>query len=121
MVGSGKFRRIRRMVNADPVRIFLICGLSTIATGIIAFIVIPKSPHHTGYLCGGLVPIRGWLSEREADIFIARIVKADPTKGQASTLKITLKDMSVISSQQQAMKLTATDSMSFSIGKLGLT
>ena len=74
-------------------RIFIICGISTIATGISAFIFIPKTPHRTGYLLGGLVPTRGWLSEREADIFVARILKADPSKGQAATLKINFKDV----------------------------
>ncbi|KAI2621698.1 MFS general substrate transporter [Hypoxylon sp. NC1633] len=73
--------------------IFLICGISTITVGLIAFTIVPKSPHHTGYLFGGLVPWRGWLSEREADVFVARIIRADPNKGQASTMTIGLKDI----------------------------
>ncbi|OTA94856.1 hypothetical protein M434DRAFT_10376 [Hypoxylon sp. CO27-5] len=73
--------------------IFLICGASTIATGLIAFMLVPKSPHHTNRLFGGLVPWRGWLSEREADIFVARIIKADPKKGQAATMNISFKDV----------------------------
>ncbi|KAJ9144773.1 MFS general substrate transporter [Coniochaeta hoffmannii] len=73
--------------------IFIICGVSTIATGILAFILLPKSPHHTNRLCGGLVPVHGWLSEREADVFVARILRRDPKKGQAATLSITLKDI----------------------------
>ncbi|OTA67453.1 MFS general substrate transporter [Hypoxylon sp. EC38] len=73
--------------------IFLICGASTIATGLIAFMLVPKSPHHTNRLFGGLVPWRGWLSEREADIFVARIIRADPKKGQAATMNISFKDV----------------------------
>ncbi|KAI1495436.1 MFS general substrate transporter [Biscogniauxia marginata] len=73
--------------------IFIICGVSTIAVGILAFVFVPKSPHHTNQLLGGLVPIRGWLSEREADVFVARIIRRDPKKGQEATLKITLKDI----------------------------
>ncbi|OTB18984.1 hypothetical protein K445DRAFT_54466 [Daldinia sp. EC12] len=73
--------------------IFLICGISTITTGLIAFTLVPKSPHHTDRLLGGLVPWRGWLSEREADIFVARIIRADPKKGQAATMNISFKDI----------------------------
>ncbi|KAI1390999.1 MFS general substrate transporter [Hypoxylon trugodes] len=73
--------------------IFLICGVSTIAVGLIAFTLVPKSPHHTNRLLGGLVPWSGWLSEREADVFVARIIRADPKKGQASTMSIGLKDV----------------------------
>ncbi|KAK1764342.1 MFS general substrate transporter [Phialemonium atrogriseum] len=73
--------------------IFIICGVSTIAVGVLAFAFVPKSPHHTDRLFGGLVPIRGWLSEREADVFVARIIRRDPRKGQAAKLKITLKDI----------------------------
>ncbi|KAI4867270.1 MFS general substrate transporter [Hypoxylon rubiginosum] len=73
--------------------IFLICGVSTIATGLLAFTLVPKSPHDTNRLFGGLVPWKGWLSEREADVFVARIVRADPNKGQASTMSIGFKDI----------------------------
>lgn len=73
--------------------IFLVCGISTIATGILALAFVPKSPHHTGRLFAGLVPSRPWLTEREADIYVARILRKDPNKGQASTMKITLKDV----------------------------
>ncbi|XXH00181.1 hypothetical protein Hte_006523 [Hypoxylon texense] len=73
--------------------IFLICGVSTIATGLLAFTLVPKSPHDTDRLFGGLVPWKGWLSEREADVFVARIIRADPKKGQASTMNIGLKDI----------------------------
>lgn len=104
-------RYVEHSTNRMCCRIFIICGASTmgkhvlfdlfrhmtlmhlIATGVLAFILIPKSPRHTGRLLGGLIHVRGWLSDREADIFIARVIKADPTKGQASTMKITLKDM----------------------------
>ncbi|OTB07793.1 hypothetical protein M426DRAFT_267012 [Hypoxylon sp. CI-4A] len=73
--------------------IFLICGVSTITTGLIAFTLVPKSPHDTNRILGGLVPSKGWLSEREADIYVARIIKADPKKGQAATMSIGLKDI----------------------------
>ncbi|XDG02212.1 hypothetical protein ABKA04_001827 [Annulohypoxylon sp. FPYF3050] len=73
--------------------IFLICGVSTITTGLIAFTLVPKSPHDTNRLFGGLVPWNGWLSEREADVFVARIIRADPKKGQAATMSIGLKDV----------------------------
>ncbi|KAI0119414.1 MFS general substrate transporter [Daldinia grandis] len=73
--------------------IFLICGVSTITTGLIAFTLVPESPHHTNRLLGGLGPWSGWLSEREADVFVARIVRADPKKGQAATMAIGLKDI----------------------------
>ncbi|KAI5865489.1 MFS general substrate transporter [Durotheca rogersii] len=73
--------------------IFLICGVSTIATGILAFTLVPESPHHTGRLLGGLVPWSGWLSEREADVYVARIIRADPKKGQSSTMSIKFKDI----------------------------
>lgn len=92
--------------------IFLICGLSTIgkqpelvkmcyvglmylnkATGIIALALVPKSPYHTDRLFAGLVPTKGWFTEREADIYVARIIRKDPKKGQASTMKIGIKDM----------------------------
>ncbi|KAJ9150375.1 MFS general substrate transporter [Pleurostoma richardsiae] len=73
--------------------IFIICGVSTIAVGVLTFILLPKSPHHTNRLCGGLIPVNGWLSEREADIFVARIIRRDPKKGQAATLSITLRDI----------------------------
>ncbi|KAH6654748.1 major facilitator superfamily domain-containing protein [Truncatella angustata] len=73
--------------------IFIICGVSTIATGILAFALVPRSPHHTGHLFGGLIKTRGWLTEREADVFVARLLLSDPLKGQSSTMKITLKDV----------------------------
>lgn len=70
---------------------FVLC----VATGLLAFTLVPKSPHDTNRLFGGLVPWKGWLSEREADVFVARIVRADPNKGQASTMSIGFKDMYV--------------------------
>ncbi|KAL2289318.1 hypothetical protein FJTKL_02322 [Diaporthe vaccinii] len=73
--------------------IFIICGVSTIAVGILAFAFVPKSSHHTNRLFGGLVPTLGWLTEREADVFVARIIGRDPNKGQAWTPKISLKDI----------------------------
>ncbi|KAK7210729.1 hypothetical protein V2G26_017907 [Clonostachys chloroleuca] len=43
--------------------IFIICGVSTIATGVLGLITIPKSPYHTNRLLAGLIPSRGWLSD----------------------------------------------------------
>jgi hypothetical protein len=63
------------------------------ATGVLALAFVPKSPHHTNSLFAGLVPSKGWLSEREADIYVARIIRKDPKKGQAATMKIKLQDM----------------------------
>lgn len=68
-------------------------SFQTLVVGILAFAFVPKSPHHTNRLFGGLIPTLGWLTEREADVFVARIIRRDPNKGQAATLKITLKDM----------------------------
>ncbi|OKO92599.1 hypothetical protein PENSUB_12584 [Penicillium subrubescens] len=74
--------------------IFIICGVSTIATGVLAFSVIPKSPHHTGHLFGGLIRIPGWLTEREADILVARQTRiAEKNQVAGLTLKITWKDI----------------------------
>lgn len=73
--------------------IFVICGVSTIAVGVIALAFVPKSPYHTNRLFAGLVPTRPWLSEREADVFVARIIRKDTRKGQAATLKITIQDV----------------------------
>lgn len=72
--------------------IFLVCGISTIATSILTLVFVPKPRHHTGRLFVGLVPTRPWLSEREEDIYVARILRKDP-KGQAPTIKITNRDM----------------------------
>lgn len=66
---------------------------TAIATGVLALTFVPKSPHHTHRLFAGLVPTKGWLSEREADIYVARIIRKDPKKGQAATMKIGLKEM----------------------------
>ncbi|KAJ4294452.1 hypothetical protein N0V90_008143 [Kalmusia sp. IMI 367209] len=73
--------------------IFVICGVSTIATGVLALAFVPRSPHDTDRLFAGLVPTRPWLSTREADIYVARIIRKDPKKGQAATMKIKAKDM----------------------------
>ncbi|VUC26933.1 unnamed protein product [Clonostachys rosea] len=72
--------------------IFIICGVSTIATGVLGLITIPKSPYHTNRLLAGLIPSRGWLSEREADVFTARLIKAS-VKNQDATLQIKFTDI----------------------------
>lgn len=66
------------------------------ATGILAFGLVPKSPYHTGNLFGGLIRVRGWFSEREADVFTARIIYKDSSKNHASSMKIEWKDMYVL-------------------------
>ncbi|CAH0015696.1 unnamed protein product [Clonostachys rhizophaga] len=72
--------------------IFIICGVSTIATGVLGLITIPKSPYHTNRLLAGLIPSRGWLSDREADVFTARLAKAND-KNQDATLHIKFADI----------------------------
>ncbi|KAJ5869501.1 hypothetical protein N7455_004442 [Penicillium solitum] len=92
--------------------IFVICGVSTIsmdiptshvaclansrpdsAAGVLAFAIVPKSPYHTGHLFGGLIRVRGWLNEHEADILVARKAKKEDEQGAGSTLKISWKDI----------------------------
>jgi hypothetical protein len=73
--------------------IFLVCDVSTIATGILALAFVPKSPHHIGRIFAGLFPTLPWLSEREAEIYVARIFERTQRKGQASTIKITIRDV----------------------------
>lgn len=63
------------------------------ATGILALAFVPKSPHDTDRLFAGTIPTRPWLSPREADIFVARIIRKDPKKGQAATMRIRFKDI----------------------------
>ncbi|OJJ42213.1 hypothetical protein ASPZODRAFT_2122598 [Penicilliopsis zonata CBS 506.65] len=76
--------------------IFIICGVCTMTAGVIAFCILPESPHKTNRLFGGLIPWRGWLSDREADVYVARILKADPAKGNHSTMHITWNDISSV-------------------------
>ncbi|KAJ5781159.1 Major facilitator superfamily domain general substrate transporter [Penicillium paradoxum] len=73
--------------------IFIICGVSTIAAGVLAFAIVPKSPYHTGYLFGGLIRVKGWLSEHEADILIARQARREDYQVAGDTLKIGWKDI----------------------------
>jgi hypothetical protein len=39
--------------------------------------------------------VRGWFSEREADVFTARILRKDGNKKHTSSMKIQWKDMYV--------------------------
>ncbi|KAL3473945.1 major facilitator superfamily domain-containing protein [Aspergillus californicus] len=74
--------------------IFVICGVSTIAVGLLAFAILPKSAHHTGHLFGGLLRVRGWLSEHEADVLVARQARIAENKQVAGlTLEISWKDI----------------------------
>ncbi|KAJ0420811.1 major facilitator superfamily domain-containing protein [Aspergillus carlsbadensis] len=76
------------------IRIYLTCNL---ATGVLAFAVIPKSPHHTGHLFGGLIRVPGWLTEHEADILVARQTRiAEKNHVAGLTLKITWKDITSV-------------------------
>lgn len=61
----------------------------------LAFAFLPKSPYHTGNLFSGLIKVRGWFSEREADVFTARILRKDGNKKHTSSMKIQWKDMYV--------------------------
>ncbi|KAJ5496516.1 Major facilitator superfamily domain general substrate transporter [Penicillium fimorum] len=76
--------------------IFVICGISTIASGLLAFALLPKSPHHTGHLFGGLFHVRGWLNEHEADILVARQARRQDHQVAGSILKISRKDITAV-------------------------
>ncbi|KAJ5491996.1 Major facilitator superfamily domain general substrate transporter [Penicillium expansum] len=73
--------------------IFIICGVSTITSGVLAFALLPKSPYHTGHLFGGLIRMQGWLNEREADILVARQARQQDNQGDCSNIKIQWKDI----------------------------
>ncbi|GAA5865058.1 hypothetical protein JCM8547_007698 [Rhodosporidiobolus lusitaniae] len=70
--------------------IFLIDGVGTIGAGIFTFLLLPKDPRNGGILRRGKSI---FATEREADIFMARIETDDPLKEQGATLKITSKDI----------------------------
>ncbi|ODN74774.1 hypothetical protein L202_07095 [Cryptococcus amylolentus CBS 6039] len=69
--------------------IFIIDGVATIATGILALLFLPSSPRHTAGLFRG----KGWLSERQADIYLARLEADDPLKSKDLHLQIGLGDI----------------------------
>lgn len=91
--GYFSFAVFPQLVKPDTLSLHAIKSDFGTATGIFALIFLPKSPHDTNRLVAGLVPVQGWLSEREADIFVARLVKADPQVQQSDTMKITIADM----------------------------
>ncbi|TYJ55196.1 hypothetical protein B9479_004130 [Cryptococcus floricola] len=69
--------------------IFIIDGVATIATGILALLFLPSSPRHTaGHFRG-----KGWLSERQADIYLARLEADDPLKSKELHLQIGFRDI----------------------------
>jgi hypothetical protein len=70
-------------------RIFLIDGVCTIASGVAALLLLPKSPRHTA----GGIRGKGWFTEREADVFLARIQTSDPLKEHEGTLRIKWSDV----------------------------
>lgn len=70
-------------------RIFIIDGAATIGTGVLVLFLIPRSPRHTA---GGL-RFKGWLSERESDVLLARLDKDDPLKTQSGRLAIQWRDI----------------------------
>ncbi|CAI7581248.1 unnamed protein product [Penicillium crustosum] len=72
---------------------FVFISVFRVATGVLAFAFVPKSPYHTGHLFGGLIRVRGWLNEHEADILVARKAKREDGQGAASNLKISWKDI----------------------------
>ncbi|ODN91409.1 hypothetical protein L198_05923 [Cryptococcus wingfieldii CBS 7118] len=69
--------------------IFIIDGVATIATGILALLFLPSSPRHTAGLFRG----KGWLSERQADIYLARLEADDPLKSKELHLQIGFRDI----------------------------
>ncbi|KAL5341679.1 major facilitator superfamily domain-containing protein [Aspergillus crustosus] len=88
------------LISAGSLSLYLEEGLKrwqwlcSTATGVLAFALIPKSPHHTGHLFGGLVRVRGWLTEHEGDILVARQARiAEKNQIAGLTMKISLKDI----------------------------
>ncbi|CAI7582796.1 unnamed protein product, partial [Penicillium discolor] len=86
------------LISAGALSLHLQGGLSgwqwpDSAAGVLAFAIVPKSPYHTGHLFGGLIRVRGWLNEHEADILVARKAKKEDEQGAGSTLKISWKDI----------------------------
>ncbi|KAL1412249.1 hypothetical protein Q8F55_003260 [Vanrija albida] len=69
--------------------IFIIDGAATIATGFILLLLLPKSPRHTA----GGIRGKGWFTEREADIYLARLNNDDPLKSKSAHLAITWTDI----------------------------
>ena len=102
-------------------RIFIVCGVSTIAAGLLGFLIIPASPRHTARPWWP----QGWLSDREADVYMARLIRDDPLKGASSTMNIKWADMSVLP-RSQLGRVTCTDhimdtaALSWLIGVFGL-
>lgn len=75
---------------------FLANTTANLASGVLAFALLPKSPYHTGHLFGGLIRMQGWLNEREADILVARQARQQDNQGDGSNIKIQWKDMCVL-------------------------
>jgi hypothetical protein len=86
--GSGS-SAAGKIMAANDFRIFIVDGAATIGTGVLALFLIPQSPRHTK---GGL-RFKGWLSEREADVLLARLDKDDPLKTQSGRLAIQWRDI----------------------------
>ncbi|WVQ82083.1 hypothetical protein IAT38_004211 [Cryptococcus sp. DSM 104549] len=69
--------------------IFIIDGVATITCGIIALLLLPSSPRHTG----GGIRGRGWFTEREADVYLARLEADDSLKSKETHLWIGWRDI----------------------------
>ncbi|OJJ04012.1 hypothetical protein ASPVEDRAFT_891270 [Aspergillus versicolor CBS 583.65] len=61
--------------------------------GLMGWQCLPKSPYHTGNVFGGLIRVRGWLNEHEADILTARQARRSDHHAAGSKLKISWKDI----------------------------
>lgn len=70
-------------------RIFIIDGAATITVGFILLLLLPKSPRETA----GGIRGKGWFTEREADIYLARLNNDDPLKSKSAHLAITWRDI----------------------------
>ncbi|GAA5889052.1 hypothetical protein JCM6882_009729 [Rhodosporidiobolus microsporus] len=68
--------------------IFMVCGTGTMTAGVLSFLLLPRDPRRTSNFL-----FKPWFTEREADVFLARIESDDPLKEQGTVLKIGFKDI----------------------------
>ncbi|KAI8804536.1 putative transporter [Cladochytrium replicatum] len=70
--------------------LFLIEGIGTILIGLFMFLYLPNGPQHTkGYLRGR----KGWVTERQERIAVARVFRDDPSKGAGHSDPVTWFDI----------------------------
>jgi MFS family permease len=89
LIAAGCIKAAPKTVLRGWELIFIVDGAGTIAAGILALMLLPKSPRHTAGIFRG----KGWFSEREADVFIARIERDDPLKVHRAHVHIGFKDI----------------------------